>query len=367
MINDKNINENETASAGSTYMKNPNECVCIQIKQTFFVLNELEVPEYTNGSEPLTFHHSTFSRFVFVIINENKKAVTANVGVRAVPGIIRRIENLYQREMVAGRLSLTQSTLSQNSSCQGLIFRDSSYVSSADTMAQKSPAYTTALATGFLAGKTPAELLLENGKRNRSVLVNQKKWLEENLSKYPKNKAQIEAIEDALHLYDEGKLKSPANTDGETVNRVDTVIRNTIRTEKEVVYKAEMRPLLRKRRSDGKCPVYEISILWNGGSERPVEILIQNYYAPVIQKENGLLNVQAKEKVEEVRNKISLTIDDWLWVAHALETNIRTFEDIHALEYYKKAAEEKKKMKEAVRHFRQNRFDMENQSAIIDI
>lgn len=351
------INENRTANAGSTYMKNPSECVCIQTKQTFFVLNELEVPEYTNGNEPLIFHHNTFSRFVFVIINENKKAVTANIGVKAIPGIICRIENLYQREMVAG-LSLTQSTLSQKSSCQSSIFRDSSYVSSADSMVQKSLAYTTALTTGFLAGKTPAELLLEDGKKNRDILVKQKKWLEENLSKYPKNKAQIEAIEDALHLYDEGKLKSPANTEGEPVNRADTVISNTTRTEnragfqKEVVYKAEMRPLLRKRRADGKCPVYEISILWNGGSERPVEILIQNYYAPVIQKENGLLNVQAKEKVEEVRNKISLTIDDWLWVAHALETNIRTFEDIHAPEYYKKAAEEKKKTKEAVRNER---------------
>ena len=244
------INENRTANAGSTYMKNPNECVCIQTKQTFFVLNELEVPEYTNGSEPLTFHHNTFSRFVFVIINENKKAVTANIGVKAIPGIICRIENLYQREMVAG-LSLTQSTLSQKSSCQSSIFRDSSYVSSADSMAQKSLAYTTALTTGFLAGKTPAELLLEDGKKNRNILVKQKKWLEENLSKYPKNKVQIEAIEDALHLYDEGKLKSPANTEGETVNRADTVISNTTRTEnragfqKEVVYKAEMRPLLR--------------------------------------------------------------------------------------------------------------------------
>lgn len=40
-------------------MKNPKECVCIQKNQTFFVLNELTIPECKDGSEPLTFHHDT--------------------------------------------------------------------------------------------------------------------------------------------------------------------------------------------------------------------------------------------------------------------------------------------------------------------
>lgn len=41
-------------------MKNPKECVCIQKNQTFFVLNELTIPECKDGSEPLTFQ----SRYV---------------------------------------------------------------------------------------------------------------------------------------------------------------------------------------------------------------------------------------------------------------------------------------------------------------
>ena len=32
-------------------MKNPKECVCIQKNQTFFVLNELTIPECKDGSE----------------------------------------------------------------------------------------------------------------------------------------------------------------------------------------------------------------------------------------------------------------------------------------------------------------------------
>ena len=31
-------------------MKNPKECVCIQQKQIFFILNELIAPEYRDGT-----------------------------------------------------------------------------------------------------------------------------------------------------------------------------------------------------------------------------------------------------------------------------------------------------------------------------
>ena len=59
-------------------MKNPKECFCLRQNQTFFVLNELTMATGDDGSEPLTFHHETFSRFKFVIINSDKKATTAN-------------------------------------------------------------------------------------------------------------------------------------------------------------------------------------------------------------------------------------------------------------------------------------------------
>ena len=82
-------------------MKNPKECVCIQQKQTFFILNELTKPECKDGSEPLLFHHDTFSRFNFVLINEEKKAATANINVKEIPGIFRRIRNLELKEMLS--------------------------------------------------------------------------------------------------------------------------------------------------------------------------------------------------------------------------------------------------------------------------
>lgn len=283
-------------------MKNPKELACIQTNQTFFILNELEAPEYKDGSEPLTFHHETFSRFKFVIINQDKKATTANIGVKEIPGITRKIQTLYLKEM------LSQGTVK--------------------TETPKSPAYTTIIATGKLKGKTPAALMLEDAQKNKSLLINQLAWLKANLSRYPKNEVQIRAIEDAMRLYEEGKLNQEVVENGYHI---------------DVVYSSGMRPLIRRKRADGKCFVYEITIRWNGGAEKPIEIEIRNYYAPVVKKENGLLNVMAKDRVEDVRNIVSLTLEQWFWIEHMLDTNIRTFESLYAAKNYKMAIEEERK------------------------
>ena len=77
-----------------------------------------------------------------------------------------------------------------------------------------------------------------------------------------------------------------------------------------------------------------------------MEVEIRNYYAPVVQRENGLLNVMAKDRADETRNVISLTLDQWSWVEHMLETNIRTFENLLASGCYNKALEAEKEIRE---------------------
>ena len=288
-------------------MKNPKECVCIQKNQTFFVLNELTIPECKDGSEPLTFHHDTFSRFKFVLISKEKRPATANVPVNELPAIFQKIQNLSLRDMLS-----VQKQKSEPS---------------------KSPAYTTTINAGTLKGKTPAALLLEDAQTNKRLLINQKNWLESNLGRYPRNAAQITAIEDALRLYEAGQLNAEESKAG---------------FQAKTVYSSGMRPLIRRKHGD-KYFVYEISIRWDGASEKPVEIDIRNYYAPVARTEKGLLNVKAKEREGEIRNVISLTLEEWLWVEHMLESNIRTFEDLYARNHYKQAYEAEKELREALR------------------
>ena len=52
----------------------------------------------------------------------------------------------------------------------------------------------------------------------------------------------------------------------------------------------------------------------DSSSEKPIEIEIKNYFAPVIKRENGLLNVMAKEKEEEIKNVFPMTMNEWFWL-----------------------------------------------------
>lgn len=290
-------------------MKNPKECFSIVQNQTFIVLNELTRPECRDGSEPLTFHHETFSRFNFVIISADKKATTANIPVREIPGIFEKVHDLKMKHL------LTARPVSEGAS--------------------ESPAYTTIINAGKLKGKTPAAALAEDGAKGESLLKSQVQWLKQNLAAYPRNAVQIQAIEAALQLYHEGRLNQQEAQKG--------------CVETETIYRAELRPLTRRKKGD-KCFVYSIYIRWNPGAERPIEIEIVNFYAPVVKTDKGLLNVLAKEKTNEVRNRFSLTIDQWCWLEHILEANIRTFENEHAGSLYRMAEEEKKRGMEAFRN-----------------
>lgn len=172
--------------------------------------------------------------------------------------------------------------------------------------------------------------MLENPEVNKKMLENQVNWLKQNLAQYPKNQLQIDAINQALDLFNRGLLnKDAANAAAETVQ--------VSNEDKDIVWKTGFRPLIRRKLDNGKSFVYEIKIYWHEDLPKPVEIEIRNYYAPVIQTEQGLLNVVAKEREQEVKNSFSLTVDEWFWMQHIIESQISTFESIHAARMYKTA------------------------------
>lgn len=195
-----------------------------------------------------------------------------------------------------------------------------------------SPAFTLAISAGQLKGKTPVAALLENAEANKKLLLNQIAWLEPNVNKYPRNKDQIKAIKEALDLYEKGLLNKNASA---TAPAATANIAN--KTDPNVIYHTGFRPLIRRKNRNGNCFVYEIKIVWHENLPKPVEIEIRNYYAPVIQDEKGLLNVKAREREGEIKNSFSLTIDEWLWMEHILEAQMRTFENIYAPKAYRDA------------------------------
>ena len=175
-------------------------------------------------------------------------------------------------------------------------------------------AYTVTITSGTLKGRTPADVLLNDGEEGKKLLNNQYTFLKNNLSKYPKNKTQMDAIVNASQLLKEGKLDADAVGKGQT-KRIS-------------LYSSGLRPLVNRKNNAGMSFVYELTVDWLLGEKRPLMITIVNYYAPVIKKDDGMLNVQVKQRDQTTlrNNTVNLTFEDWAYVQHMIETDIERFE-----------------------------------------
>lgn len=271
--------------------KNPREIAYIVEKSTFAVLDGLTEADIENEEEPLTLHSRKFSRFSFLIINQDKKAATANLNVKEMFGFLAKSRFAMQQEMLH-RFNVTDAKEEE----------------------ELPLAYTVTIASGSLKGRTPADVLLNDGEEGKKLLNNQYTFLKNNLSKYPKNKTQMDAIVNASQLLKEGKLDADAVGKGQT-KRIS-------------LYSSGLRPLVNRKNNAGMSFVYELTVDWLLGEKRPLMITIVNYYAPVIKKDDGMLNVQVKQRDQTTlrNNTVNLTFEDWAYVQHMIETDIERFE-----------------------------------------
>lgn len=270
--------------------KNPREIAYIVEKSTFAILDGLTESNIENEEEPLTLHSRKFSRFSFLIINQDKKAATANMNVKEMFGFLEKSHFAMQQEML------------------------SQFNSGSNEEEELPLAYTVTITSGTLKGRTPADVLLNDGEEGKKLLNNQYTFLKNNLSKYPKNKTQMDAIVNASQLLKEGKLDADAVGKGQT-KRIS-------------LYSSGLRPLVNRKNNAGMSFVYELTVDWLLGEKRPLMITIVNYYAPVIKKDDGMLNVQVKQRDQTTlrNNTVNLTFEDWAYVQHMIETDIERFE-----------------------------------------
>ena len=271
--------------------KNPREIAYIVEKSTFAVLDGLTEADIDNEEEPLTLHSRKFSRFSFLIINQDKKAATANLNVKEMFGFLAKSRFAMQQEMLY-RFNVTDAKEEE----------------------ELPLAYIVTIASGSLKGRTPADVLLNDGEEGKKLLNNQYTFLKNNLAKYPKNKVQMDAIVNASQLLKEGKLDADAVGKGQT-KRIS-------------LYSSGLRPLVNRKNNAGMSFVYELTVDWLLGEKRPLMITIVNYYAPVIKKDDGMLNVQVKQRDQTTlrNNTVNLTFEDWAYVQHMIETDIERFE-----------------------------------------
>ena len=270
--------------------KNPREVAYIVEKSTFAVLDGLTESNIENEEEPLTLHSRKFSRFSFLIINQDKKAATANMNVKEMFGFLEKSHFAMQQEMLY------------------------QFNSGSNEEEELPLAYTVTITSGTLKGRTPADVLLNDGEEGKKLLNIQYTFLKNNLSKYPKNKTQMDAIVNASQLLKEGKLDADAVGKGQT-KRIS-------------LYSSGLRPLVNRKNNAGMSFVYELTVDWLLGEKRPLMITIVNYYAPVIKKDDGMLNVQVKQRDQTTlrNNTENLPFEDWAYAQHMIETDIERFE-----------------------------------------
>lgn len=316
-----NANQNgqtEMSQKEKILMNNPMELASVVRNQTLIVQNELSLAGENDDKNPPLVVYSGFSRFVFAIINADRKSATANIRVGEIPGIACASEYAYRMHMDS-------------------IYQPKPVEKNEGGVDTSSPAFTKRITAGTMKGKTPVEVIV--GAENKDAVIdqlrNQYKWLKENAEKNPKyaagNKEQMDAITQAVNLYKDGKLTEDVVASAKT-SATGMIV---------PIYSTGFRPLRSREKRNNKTFVYEVKIDWNIGSDYPVTVEIKNYYATVNEKEDGTLNVLVATKEGEQKNTMALTAGEWQNILYMAQANMRMFEQKNASACYSAAVKAK--------------------------
>lgn len=257
-----------------------------------------------NDDYPLRIYDKSFSRISVAIMNTNgTPPVTGNLGINLLEDMFRRTDYAFNKHMDAE--CGYDEEQSQNETAAAIT-----------QPIPNEPAYTVTISSGKLKGLTPAQALLEGGEKEK-LLRSQYDWLKGNVDKYPKNRIQIDAIYNAFILKQQGRLVSAGLQASEA--KPKKVIK---------LYSGEPRSLIRKPRADGMCPVYTVEINWQVGEKTPVAIKIQNFFAPVITKEDGRIipQISARDESTVKQAFMAFTAAEWLDVIRSIKAAMMQFE-----------------------------------------
>lgn len=252
--------------------------------------------------KPLKVFDDTFSRFVFTVIQDGV-AATCNVPIEKLAFMDAATTVAFSRQM------------SMNTTPGGT-----------------SPAYTERFVTGNLKGKSPAEVLAENGENGKKMLNEQYNWLKSNLEKFPANQKLMDAIMDASKI-DTSEIKE-----------------NSVSAPPVKILDIDCRPLIRKTREDGKCFCYEGRVTWTPTQKYPVCVEVKNYYAPVKKNDDGTLNVSLKDKdtSSEKNYSFNMSAEEWLHVISEMKLRKDSFVMVNYTKACKIAEEADKEAREGV-------------------
>lgn len=249
-------------------------------EKALFVDDKLMTPrkeeyEENGGKKNILDIHSQFSRFEFSILDyEKSKSIKANIPPKDIPAIA----------------AMTKIALEKI-----LDYKPT----------DNSPAYTTQLLAGEFKGKTPANILCTDPSK-RDALKKQRDFLDKNSAKFKANKKQVEAIDDALNLFDIGELKEAA----------DPII---------PIYDKDVKiPNAKKLDENGKTFIYGIWINCNLAMKYPFVIKIMNGKSKV-KVENGQTTADLTTLSDKEEYEMSLDKETWIQWVDEFESSLKEF------------------------------------------
>lgn len=262
--------------------------------------NYLSRPDETDTVPPLEMH-SPFSRFVVTIVDKSgpeTKTPKANIPAHDVPGIVE-----------ISKIVMLEKLRSESSAHEG-------------KEENLSVGYTQQILIGGFRGKTPADVLLENPD-SRDKLLNTRKFLADKAAQYASNKKQVEAIDDAIALFDAGKLKKQSHTKRGGVVRIYDVDHK----------------YMRDTNAAGHRLFYSMSIVCQFGNNYPWEVTIENIFAPGLPGPKGGLVPKIDEKSSAARCTFRMNDMEWSQLVNRMDADMRYFESCCYGNLYREAME----------------------------
>lgn len=264
--------------------------------KTLGVDSYLSAPDGSEKScSPLELHNG-YSRFLFTLVDKSNAGVTvtprANIPARDIP-CIELYSRIAAKEYLLGNTAAGSEEKEEGDLCN-------------------SPAYTQKILMGTYKGKTPAEILIANPKEKENLLQT-KKLLSDNVDKFPANKFQIKAIEDAISLLEIGELQSGTPSAPKTSSSVKTI------------YKTEYKHMSQKNEK-GDTLVYSISITFDASKNYPFNVEITNCFAPIEVLQSGQHRPIMNKATHMTKSSLALSDSEWISLIDHISSLKKYFE-----------------------------------------
>lgn len=179
--------------------------------------------------------------------------------------------------------------------------------------ATESPAYIVHFTMGKFKGKTPAEV------NNKDELLSQRKFLEDNLGKYPANQNVIDGIDDAIQLMDAGKLDGSKATSSSAF----------------VLYEAGTKTRTSVKDDNGNVLVTGIKIMFDTSRNYPIEVILDNCYAPLKADATGRQNVELSSATNKTVAAVNMSMFDFFTFVSNCKRTCDLFAEKHAGEAFR--------------------------------